>query len=88
MAIRPIRTEADYDWAFKEILQYFEEKPEPGTPAAERFEALAAAFEAYEAKKWPIERSGRPSRKRTSQKVMPLSKRPMVKRRSAEIPDC
>lgn len=55
MAIRPIRTEADYERAFKEILQYFEDVPEPGSPAADRFDALANALEAYEAKKWPIE---------------------------------
>ena len=53
--IRAIRTEADYDWALAEIEQYFLKEPEPGTPAAERFDVLAALIEAYEAKHWPIE---------------------------------
>lgn len=53
--IRAIRTEADYDWALAEIEQYFQKEPEPGTPAADRFDVLAALIEAYEAKHWPIE---------------------------------
>lgn len=53
--IRAIRTEADYDWALAEIEQYFLKEPEPGTPAADRFDVLAALIEAYEAKHWPIE---------------------------------
>lgn len=53
--IRAIRNEADYDWALAEIEQYFLKEPAPGTPAAERFDVLAALIEAYEAKHWPIE---------------------------------
>jgi HTH-type transcriptional regulator/antitoxin HigA len=53
--IRAIRTEVDYDWALAEIEQYFLKEPQPGTPAAERFDVLAALIEAYEAKHWPIE---------------------------------
>jgi HTH-type transcriptional regulator/antitoxin HigA len=53
--IRAIRTEADYDWALAEIERYFLKEPEPGTPAAERFDVLAALIDAYEAKHWPIE---------------------------------
>jgi len=53
--IRAIRTEADYDWALAEIEKYFLKEPEPDTPAAERFDVLAALIEAYEAKYWPIE---------------------------------
>jgi len=55
MDIRPIRTEADYDWALKEVQQYFENEPEPGTAAADRFDVLSALIETYEAKEWPIE---------------------------------
>ena len=29
--IRPIRTEADYDWALKEIEPYFAREPKRGT---------------------------------------------------------
>lgn len=54
MDIRPLRNEADYDWALKEIAQYFEHEPKRGTPQADRFDVLAALIEAYEAKHWPI----------------------------------
>ncbi len=53
--IRALRTEADYDWALADIEQYFVKEPEPGTPAAERFDVLAALIRAYEAKRWSID---------------------------------
>ena len=53
--IRPLRSEADYDWALSEIEQYFVHEPEPGTPESDRFDVLADLIEAYEAKHWPIE---------------------------------
>ena len=53
--IRAIRNEKDYDWALREIEQYFKHEPAKGTPAAERFDVLASLIEAYEAKRWPIE---------------------------------
>jgi HTH-type transcriptional regulator/antitoxin HigA len=53
--IRPIRSEADYDAALKEIERYFENEPQPGTPAADRFDLLALIIEDYERKHWPIE---------------------------------
>lgn len=55
MDVRPIRTEADYDWALAEIAVYFEKPPAPSTPDADRFDVLAALIEAYEARAWPIE---------------------------------
>ncbi len=55
MDIRPLRTEADYDWAFAEIEPYFARPPALGTQDAERFDVLAALIENYEAKHWPIE---------------------------------
>jgi HTH-type transcriptional regulator/antitoxin HigA len=55
MDIRPLRTEADYDWALAEIAPYFARPPALGTPGAERFDVLAALIENYEAKHWPIE---------------------------------
>jgi HTH-type transcriptional regulator / antitoxin HigA len=57
MDIRPLRTEADYDWALSEIEPYFVSPPPLGTPAAERFDVLAALIESYEAHHWPIEPS-------------------------------
>jgi HTH-type transcriptional regulator / antitoxin HigA len=55
MDIRPIKTEADYDWALAEIEKYFVKEPAVGSPAAARFDVLAALIEAYEARVWPIE---------------------------------
>jgi HTH-type transcriptional regulator/antitoxin HigA len=55
MDIRPISSEADYDWALSEIKQYFDREPAMGTPQAARFDVLATLIEAYEAKHWPID---------------------------------
>ncbi len=55
MDIRPIRTEADYDWALAEIERYFEHEPQSGTIAADRFDVLSALIEAYENRHWPID---------------------------------
>ncbi|TPI36148.1 XRE family transcriptional regulator [Mesorhizobium sp. B3-1-6] len=52
--IRPIKTEADYDWAIAEITRYFDKEPVPGTPDADRFDVLAELIEAYETKHYPI----------------------------------
>jgi HTH-type transcriptional regulator/antitoxin HigA len=54
MDIRPIHTEADYEWALGEIAPYFDSEPERGTPEADRFNVLAALIAAYEDKHWPI----------------------------------
>jgi HTH-type transcriptional regulator/antitoxin HigA len=54
MDVRPIRCEADYDWALAEIAPYFERPPATGTSDADRFDVLAALIEAYEARAWPI----------------------------------
>ncbi|HSC19107.1 MAG TPA: transcriptional regulator [Rhizomicrobium sp.] len=55
MDIRPIRREADYDWALKEIARYFEHEPKRGTAEADRFDVLSTLIEAYETKHWPID---------------------------------
>ena len=54
MDIRPIRNEADYDWALAEIEPYFGKEPDPGSAEADRFDILAALIEAYENRVWPI----------------------------------
>ena len=54
MDIRPIKTEADYDWALAEIERYFDAEPEPGTPESQRFDVLASLIEHYEGRAWPI----------------------------------
>ncbi len=55
MDIRPIETEADYNWALAEIEQYFDREPARGTPEAARFNVLSALIGAYEDKCWPLE---------------------------------
>ena len=52
--IRPIRTQADLDWALAEIAPYFDNQPEPGTPQGDRFDVLADLIEVYENKHFPI----------------------------------
>jgi HTH-type transcriptional regulator/antitoxin HigA len=56
--IRTLRTEADYDLALAEVVPYFLNEPALGTPAAARFDDLAALIEAYEARHWAIEPAG------------------------------
>jgi HTH-type transcriptional regulator/antitoxin HigA len=53
--IHPIRTEADYDAALKEIELYFKSEPAPGSPEADRFDVLAALIVAYERECWPVD---------------------------------
>lgn len=52
--IRPLRTEADYEWALREIAGYFENQPEVGSPDGDRFDVLATLIEAYEEGHYPI----------------------------------
>jgi len=54
MDIRPLKTEADYDWALAEITRYFENEPEVGSPDGDRFDVLATLIEAYEDIHHPI----------------------------------
>jgi HTH-type transcriptional regulator/antitoxin HigA len=54
MDVRPIKTEADYEWALAEVEHYFEHQPEPGTPDGDRFDVLADLVEAYENRTWPM----------------------------------
>lgn len=55
MEIKPIRTEADYKAALKEISPYFDNEPELGSEASDRFEILSLLIEAYESKHFPID---------------------------------
>lgn len=55
MDIKPIRTEADYDWALSEISPYFDAVPELGTAEADRFDILADLIATYETKQYSIE---------------------------------
>jgi HTH-type transcriptional regulator / antitoxin HigA len=52
MDIKPIRTEADYEAALKEIENLW--GAEPGTPDGDRFEVLFILVEAYEDQHYEI----------------------------------
>jgi len=52
MKIKPIRTEADYEAALKEIERLFNTKP--GSTEADRLEVLTTLMEAYEEKHYSI----------------------------------
>jgi HTH-type transcriptional regulator/antitoxin HigA len=52
MEIKPIRSEADYQAALKEIERLIESQP--GTPEGDRMDVLVTLVEAYEAKNFPI----------------------------------
>jgi len=52
MDIHPIRTDADYEAALKDIEQYFDNEPEKGTAESDRFDVLAALIGAYEQEHW------------------------------------
>jgi HTH-type transcriptional regulator / antitoxin HigA len=53
MEIRPIRTEADYQHALKEIERLFEAVP--NTPEFDRLDILSILVEAYEQVAYPID---------------------------------
>jgi len=48
MDIRAIHSDADYEWALKEIERYFDSTPVPGSAEADRFDVLAAVIKDYE----------------------------------------
>jgi HTH-type transcriptional regulator / antitoxin HigA len=54
-AIRPLRSEADYEAALDAVEKYFDKEPKRGTPEADRFDLLALVIEDYERQRWPIE---------------------------------
>lgn len=55
MDIRPIRTQADYRAAMREISTCFDNESKPGTPDGDRFDILLTLAEAYETKHFPVE---------------------------------
>ena len=54
MGIRPIRTEADYETALREISELMEVDPDFASPEGDRLDLLVASVQAYEAKHYPI----------------------------------
>lgn len=53
--IRPLKSEADYDWALAELEAYFDDLPEPSSEAADRFDVLTDLVNAYEARHHAVE---------------------------------
>lgn len=53
MNIRPIHSEADYEWALERIDGLW--NAEPDTPEYDELDILATLVEAYEAKNYPID---------------------------------
>jgi HTH-type transcriptional regulator / antitoxin HigA len=56
MEIKPIRKEADYEEALREIERLWGAKE--GTPEGDRLDVLATLVEAYERKRFPIDAPG------------------------------
>jgi HTH-type transcriptional regulator/antitoxin HigA len=52
--IRAIHTDADYEWALKEVEQYFDKVPTSGTAEASRFDVLSTLIAEYEARQFDI----------------------------------
>jgi HTH-type transcriptional regulator/antitoxin HigA len=54
MHIQPIRNDADYKAALRQISTLMEADPEPGTPEGDRLDILVTLVKAYEARHFPI----------------------------------
>ena len=54
MEIRPLREDADYKAALKEVAAFFDNEPDIESAEGGRFEVLVTLIEAYEAKHHPI----------------------------------
>src|SRR3546814_11092666 len=54
MNIHPIRTEADYKAALREMSAYFDNEPEPGSEEGDRFALLITLEAAYEIRHSPL----------------------------------
>lgn len=51
-AIKPIKTEADYEAAMEQLVKLWDAKP--GTPEADQLEVLGILIDQYEAQQFPI----------------------------------
>jgi HTH-type transcriptional regulator/antitoxin HigA len=54
LEIRPIRNNADYQAALKQVSAYFDDEPAPGSEDGDRFEILLALIKAWEAGHFPL----------------------------------
>lgn len=55
MNLSPIRTQAEYAAALKEVSAYFDNPPTRGTADGDRFEILLLLVEKYESEHYPID---------------------------------
>ncbi|PQA84755.1 transcriptional regulator [Limnohabitans sp. TS-CS-82] len=55
MDIKPIRTEADYKAALKEVAALMESDPALGTPDGDRLDVLVTLVQAFEARHYSID---------------------------------
>lgn len=55
MDIKPIRTEADYKTALKEVAALMESDPALGTPDGDRLDVLVTLIQAFEARHYAID---------------------------------
>ena len=55
MDIKPIRTEADYKAALKEVAALMESDPALGTPHGDRLDVLVTLVQAFEARHYAID---------------------------------
>mgnify|MGYP000007439808 CR=1 FL=1 len=55
MDIKPIRTEADYKAALKEVAALMESDPALGTPDGDRLDVLVTLVQAFEARHYAID---------------------------------
>ena len=55
MNIKPIRTEADYKTALKEVAALMESDPALGTPDGDRLDVLVTLIQAFEARHYAID---------------------------------
>lgn len=55
--VRTLRDEAEYEAALKAARPYFDDEPDPDTPAAANFDALVLLIEDYERRHYPIPRA-------------------------------
>jgi len=55
MEIKPVRTEADYLAALREVSALIDIDPAADSPAGERLDVLGTLVQAYEAKHYPID---------------------------------
>ena len=58
MDVRPLHSEQDYDWAIREVANYFDNQPAHGSAEGDRFEVLTTLLKEYEEKHFEMPHAG------------------------------